>query len=108
LFGRRHISSTEVAILGVCASKYCGSFFGEIYLPFSRQNAENTQGSTSTEPVFSNLLKVLDSMDDVSLGCLFRQVEQMNGTCGMDDIYSDITDLAETIGAFVKTHQLGD
>jgi hypothetical protein len=81
LLRRRHISSAEVAILGVCASNYRGSFFGEIYLPFPRQNAENTQGPTSTEPVFSNLLQVLDSMDDVSLGCLFREVKKVNGTC---------------------------
>jgi hypothetical protein len=49
---------------------------------------------------------MFDAVDNISLCRLIGQVEQVNSTGGMHDVDGSVTDLPQTIGAFVETHEL--
>lgn len=47
-------------------------------------------------------------MNDVSLGILVGQVEEVNGACSVSDIDGDVTNLFQSIAAFVHAQKLGN
>lgn len=69
---------------------------------------QDAQRLSGAKPAFSNLFKVLKSMDKVADGVLLREIEEVNGAGGMGDIDSQVDDLAQAMGALVKAEELGN
>lgn len=78
-----------------------GCLARKVYLPFIRRYIEYSYCAPGTKPVLTHFLQVLEPMDDVSLGILFRQVEEMNCTGRMRDINRDIDNLIKAVRAFI-------
>lgn len=74
-------------------------------LPLVGRNVEYAQCSTSTEPAFSHFFEVPQAVDHISLRVFLGQVQEMDSAGSVSDIDDDITDLFETVGAFVHPHQ---
>lgn len=94
--------------LRIRALERLGCRFRELNFPSSGDEVENAESTTGTEPTFGNLFEMSEAVGDVALGDFVRQIEQMNGTGGVGDVDNNVADLAETVGATVKTEELAD
>ena len=96
------------AELRIRALECLGCRFRELNFPSSGDEVEDAEGTTGTEPAFSNLFEMGETVRDVALSDFVRQVEQMDGTGGVGDVDDNVADLAETVGAAVKAEELAD
>lgn len=47
-------------------------------------------------------------MDDIPLGILLGEIEDVDGTCGMCNVDNDVTNLPQSVCAFVYSQKLRD
>lgn len=107
-FWRRDVCGAEEAVLCICPGKDCSCFFWELAVPFPGKHADDRQRASSTQPVLGDLLKVLHTVDDVALGVLLGQVQEVDSTGRMHNVDGNVAYLPQAIGPFVDAHQLGD
>ena len=86
-----------------------GDCFGRKFnVPFICGDVKDAEGTSSTKPTFCHFFKILQTVDDVSLGVFVGEVEKVDGTCGVGDINDNIADLLQSITSFVYAQELGD
>lgn len=77
-------------------------------MPFICGYVEDAEGTSSTEPALCHFFEILEAVYHVSLGIFVREVEKMDGACGVGNIDGDVADLFQTISSFVYAQQLGN
>ena len=74
-------------------------------MPFVGAQIQDAQGASSACPAFADLFKVSDTMGDVPLGGFVREIQEVYGASGMDDINSYVADLSKTMSSFVQSEE---
>lgn len=82
-------------------------FGGEADLPFVGGDVQDANRAARAEPRICHLLEVLETMDDISLGILVRQVEDVDGAGRVGHVDDNVADLPQSIAAFIDPEQLG-
>ena len=62
-------------------------------MPLAGGNVENAQGTTSTQPGFGHLFKVPYAVNDISLGVLLREIEQVDSAGSVCNVYGKVDNL---------------
>lgn len=81
-------------------------FGRQLNLPLVGRDFKDLKRPTGTQPAFTHFFKVPDAMNDVSLGVLLGEVEEVNGADSMCNIDDDVTNLLQPVRAFVHPQQL--
>lgn len=90
----------------MCLLENDNRLWRQLNLPLTGRYIQDSKGPSSAKPAFAHFIEVPETMNNVSLSVLFREVEQVNGTGGMSHVYCNIADLLEPVGTLVYPEQL--
>ena len=102
LLGQQKILPSMEYLLGFPARSRCPKKFN---MPLIGRNIKNTECSSGAKPTFGYLFEISHTVNEVSLGVAFWEVQQVNRARRMDDIHCDIAYLAKPLRPFINAQK---